>query len=100
MQINTKVQCNIFFSKIFSSSYSAGGERGTKDFGGSKMEKSCISKSTKDTNEIFAPNDSEIQISSLLVKHLLAISQPEKKLFKKNDIFTYNCHLTKPFCHK
>ena len=51
------------------------------------MEKSCISKSTKDTNEIFAPNDSETQVSYLLLKHLLAISQPEKKLYKKKRYF-------------
>ena len=52
MQINTKVQCNIFFSKIFSSSYSGGGGgggggRGTKDFGGVKNGKILYLKKYK-----------------------------------------------------
>ena len=65
------------------------------------MKKSCISKRTKARKEIFAPNDSEpTQVSYLFVIHLLALSQSEKKLFWKNDIFVHNLYLAKPFCHK
>ena len=48
------------------------------------MKKSCIAKSTNVRKEIFAPNDSETQVSYLLVIHL---SQSEKKVILEKRYF-------------
>ena len=66
--INTKVQYYNSFSKILSSSYS-----------GVQLKIFPHLEKYKARKEIFAPNDSETQVSYLLVIHLLALSQSKKK---------------------